>query len=133
MKNNIMRIMTFALIFLFSQSLIAQDRGQEGSGQRQSREERQKAQRTQLIKDLKLTKDQIVKYDAANKKYTEALTKMRESGDREGMREKMQEETKKRDAEYKKIFDKSQLEKYTKLQEERNKNRQGRGRVREIR
>ena len=127
MKKNVMRLLTLMLIVLFTQSVVAQNQ------QRKSREERQKEARTEMIKDLKLSKEQVKKYDAANKKFQETMKKVRDSGDRESMREKMQENNKKRDAEYKKIFDKKQYEKYVKKQKERNKSRQGRGSGRGIR
>lgn len=124
MKKNIMRLLTFALIVMFSQSLIAQDRGQ----QRQSREERQKQQKEQLIKELKLNKDQIKKMDIADKKYQADFAKLRESGDRESMRENMGKMTAKRDSIYKTFFTKEQVKKYDKIIKDRAASRQGRGR-----
>ncbi len=128
MKKNIMRLLTFALIVMFSQSLVAQEEGRQRGGQRQSREERAKQQKEQLVKDLKLNKEQVKKVDVANKKFNEQWTKVRESGDRENMRGKMTKLTAKRDSIYKTIFTKEQVKLYDEILKKRAAARRGRGR-----
>ena len=122
MKKNIKRLLTLVLVVLFTQSIIAQDQ------QRVSREERMKQQKAELVKELKLNKDQIKKVDVADSTYQVGFAKMRESGDRESMRGNMTKMGAKRDSIYKTIFTKDQYKKYEKILETRMQNRGGRGR-----
>jgi len=130
MKKNLMKLVVFALMVMFTQSLVAQDRGGRGQGQRQrvSMEERAKQQREALVKDLKLNKEQTKKVEAADKKYNEEFAKMRESGNRENMREMMTKANAKRDSIYKTIFTKVQQKKYAEILKKRAADRAARGR-----
>ncbi len=132
MKKNIMKLLAFALIVMFSQSLVAQGEGRgSGQGQRQTKEqieERAKQRKAQLVKDLKLDKDQIKKMNSADKKYQEEMTKMRESGNRENMRAMMTKMNAKRDSVYTTFFNKDQQKKYKEILKTRAANRGGRGR-----
>jgi len=87
-----------------------------------------------LKKTLGLKKDQAAKFDQIykdfDKKRQELMTKMREGGDREGMREKMTEMNNARDEALKKVLDKKQVkqyEAYLKKQAEERQNRMNRG------
>ena len=132
MKKQGLKLVGLIILFVLPLSLMAQDRGQGRS--QEDRAARQKEQQDALKKELGLKKDQIVKFDKIqkdyNKKRQESMTAMRDSDDREGMREKMTKMSGENQAAIKKILDKGQLKKYEaylKKQAEARANRGGRG------
>ena len=129
MKKQGFKLAALIILFVLPLSLMAQDRGQgRGQGDRAAR---QKEQQDALKKELGLKKDQIAKFDKIqkdfDKKRQELFTSMRESGDREGMREKMTKMNTTRDEAIKKILDKKQVKKYEAWLKKQAEQRQQRG------
>jgi Spy/CpxP family protein refolding chaperone len=77
-------------------------------------QQRRQQQIDELKKELALTKDQITKFDAIYKEAGEKMTAAREAAgdDREGMRAKMTELNKDRDAKIEKILTPDQVKKF---------------------
>ena len=121
------KLLIVLILSVFSTSIYAQQRGGWDP------EARLKQQTDALIKELSLDKETGKKLLEINKKYMEKQMKMWEemrdgSGDREGMREKMEKMRADQEKEYKKLFTEEQFKKYKKYQEEQMKRwRQGRG------
>jgi len=85
----------------------------------QSFQQRRQQQIDDLKKELVLTKDQVVKFDAIYKEASEKMTAAREAAgdDREAMRAKMTELNKDRDAKIVKILTPEQVTKFKAYQE----------------
>ena len=90
-----------------------------------------KRQTEELTKELGLNKDQAKKVLELNTKSMEKMSEMRgqmrDGGNREAMREKMQKQREEQNAEMKKILTEDQYKKYEKYLEERRSRRGGPG------
>jgi Spy/CpxP family protein refolding chaperone len=95
----------------------------------QDMQKRMQARQDTLKKQLNLNKDQIVKFDAIYKEYNEKMAAARENAgdDREGMRAKMQEMSKDRDAKIEKMLTPDQVKKWKDYQAKQAAMRQQRG------
>ncbi len=101
---------------------------QQQQRERPSAEERAKTQTERLEKLVTLTADQKTKIQAINLDLAKKMdTQMQNnSGNREVMREKMQEIDKTRDAKYKEVLTADQFKKYTEDKAKREKEMQER-------
>ena len=131
MKKVISKSLLIALLLVIPLMSIAQNRGD-----RATMEERRKQQSEQLKKELKLNKKQAAQFDKINEKFDKKRQEMfasgRDSGDREGMREKMTKMREDHNKELKEILTEKQFKKYETIQQERRRQmgergRQGRG------
>jgi periplasmic protein CpxP/Spy len=104
MKRNL--ILSIVLGLFMVGGLNAQD-------QQQNFQQRRQQQLDELKKELSLSKDQTTKFDAIYKEFNDKMAAARESAgdDREGMRTKMQEMNKDRDAKIEKILKPEQVKK----------------------
>lgn len=120
MKRNLILSMVVGLFLVGG--LNAQD-------QQQNFQQRRQQQIDDLKKELVLTKDQVVKFDAIYKDYNDKMAKARESAgdDRAGMREKMTEMNKDRDTKIEKILTPDQVKKFKAYLEKQAAARQNRG------
>jgi periplasmic protein CpxP/Spy len=109
MKRNL--ILSIVLGLLMVGGLNAQD-------QQQNFQQRRQQQLDALKKELSLTKDQTTKFDAIYKEFNDKMAAARESAgdDRDGMRTKMQEMNKDRDAKIEKILKPDQVKKFKEYQ-----------------
>jgi len=109
MKRNL--ILSVVLGLFMVGGLNAQD-------QQQNFQQRRQQQIDALKKELSLTKDQTTKFDAIYKEFNDKMAAARESAgdDREGMRTKMQEMNKDRDAKIEKILKPDQVKKFKEYQ-----------------
>ena len=120
-----------ALILLLSVNMVsAQQRGQ---GMRNVDPETQATQQVKTMKEIvKLNENEEVKvkeiFLAAAKERTKFMQEARESGSREGIREKMTEMNKQRDEKLKKILGEKRMKKYLEEMEKRRSQRQNRRR-----
>jgi Spy/CpxP family protein refolding chaperone len=125
MKKNL--FLTIALGMFLTGGIIAQNPNPQDFQQRRQQ------QIDNLKKELTLTKEQNTKFDAIYKEYNEKVQAARDAaGDnREGMREKMQQLSKDRDAKVEKILTPEQIKKWkdyqAKLQAERQNMQRGPG------
>jgi len=125
MKKNL--FLTIALGMFLTGGIIAQNPNPQDFQQRRQQ------QIDNLKKELTLTKDQNTKFDAIYKEYNEKVQAARDAaGDnREGMREKMQQLSKDRDAKVEKLLTPEQVKKWkdyqAKLQAERQNMQRGPG------
>jgi hypothetical protein len=107
--------------------VFAQERGQ---GMRNMDPEAQADQQVKTLKEIvKVDKKEEAKLKEvflnAAKERTKSMQAMRDSGDREGMREKMTEMNKKRDEEIKKVLGEERMKTYLEELEKRRPQRQG--------
>jgi periplasmic protein CpxP/Spy len=95
----------------------------------QDMQKRMQAMLEEQKKELGLTKDQSVKFDAVYKEYNEKMATARQSAgdDREGFRAKMQEMNKDRDAKIEKILTPDQVKKLKAYKAKQEAARQQRG------
>ncbi|MFA6125894.1 MAG: hypothetical protein WC699_01190 [Bacteroidales bacterium] len=105
MKRNI--ILSIVLGLFLVGGLNAQD-------QQQNMQQRRQQQIDDLKKELVLTKEQTPKFDAIYKEFSEKMAAARAAAgdDREGMRAKMQEMNKDRDAKIEKMLTPEQVKKF---------------------
>lgn len=121
-------VVLMSLFFLSITIVSAQQR------ERPSAEDRAKNQTERVDKVVKLTDEQKTKMQAVNLELAKkADEQMKDRGDRDAMRAKMQEIDSERDQKYKEILTEDQFKKYTedkaerqKQSEERRKQRGGR-------
>jgi periplasmic protein CpxP/Spy len=92
--------------------------GLNAQDQQQNFQQRRQQQLDALKKELSLTKDQTTKFDAIYKEFNDKMAAARESAgdDRDGMRTKMQEMNKDRDAKIEKILKPDQVKKFKEYQ-----------------
>ena len=124
------RSSVLAMVFLFFlTSAYSQQPG--GQRQRMSPEERVKAEVEWMTKELKLKDKEAKKIEEISLKYAKKqeaeMQKMRDSGNREGMREVFGKINEEKNKEYKAILGEKNYEKYLKLLEERRQNMRQRG------
>jgi Spy/CpxP family protein refolding chaperone len=108
MKRNII-LSTVLGLFLVG-GLAAQDQ----QPPQQNFQQRRQQQIDDLKKELVLTKDQVTKFDAIYKEYSEKMATARQAAgdDREAMRAKMTEMNKERDLKIEKILTPDQVKKF---------------------
>lgn len=117
---------------LLAGGLMAQNPPAGAPPQGFSREEMQKRmqqRQEELKKELGLTKDQGVKFDAIYKEFNDKMSSARQNAgdDREGFRAKMQEMNKDRDTKIEKLLTPDQLKKWKDYQAKQQAARQQRG------
>jgi len=119
MKRNLFLSMVLGLFLVGG--LNAQDQPPQ-----QSFQQRAQQRIDELKKELVLTKDQTTKFDAIYKESSEKMAKAREAAgeDREGMRAKMTEINKDRDAKIEKILTPDQVKKFKDYQAKQQAARQ---------
>lgn len=100
------------------------DRGDRPRGQRGGD---QAARAEAMYAALNLSEPQLVKVKAIGQKYQEQMQALRQSGSREGMREKMQALRTSQNEELKGVMTTEQFTKYLKMMEEARGKRGGRG------
>lgn len=107
MKRNLILSMVLGLFMVGG--LNAQDQQPQ-----QNFQQRNQQRIDELKKELALTKDQVTKFDAIYKEFNEKMAAAREAAgdDREGMRAKMQQMNKDRDAKVEKILTPDQVKKF---------------------
>jgi len=113
-------------MFLATVTFATAQQGQGGQRQQTTPEERAKTQTDRLEKLLSLTAAQKTKVHAIELEIGKEMTAQRQKtqGDREAMREAMQEVNKKRDAKYKEVLTAEQFKKYLEDNEQRVRERQ---------
>lgn len=122
-----LRIGMVILLSVAVNGVFAQERGQ---GMRNMDPEAQADQQVKTLKEIvKVDKKEEAKLKEvflnAAKERTKSMQAMRDSGDREGMREKMTEMNKKRDEEIKKVLGEERMKTYLEELEKRRPQRQG--------
>lgn len=125
--KSILRIGMVILLSVAVNGVFAQERGQ---GMRNMDPEAQADQQVKTLKEIvKVDKKEEAKLKEvflnAAKERTKSMQAMRDSGDREGMREKMTEMNKKRDEEIKKVLGEERMKTYLEELEKRRPQRQG--------
>lgn len=123
MKNNF--ILTVVLGLFMVGGLNAQDQQP-----RQNMQQRGQQRIDELKKELVLTKDQNTKFDSIYKEFSEKMAAARAAAgdDREGMRAKMMEMNKERDAKIEKILTPDQVKRFKAYLEKQAAERQNRQR-----
>ncbi|MEE4117302.1 MAG: hypothetical protein V2I37_14115 [Marinilabiliaceae bacterium] len=125
--KSMLRIGMVILLSVAVNGVFAQERGQ---GMRNMDPEAQADQQVKTLKEIvKVDKKEEAKLKEvflnAAKERTKSMQAMRDSGDREGMREKMTEMNKKRDEEIKKVLGEERMKTYLEELEKRRPQRQG--------
>lgn len=125
--KSILRIGMVLLLSIAVNGAFAQQRGQ---GMRNMDPEAQADQQIKTLKEIvKVDKKEEAKlkevFVNSAKERTKSMQAMRDSGDREGMREKMTEMNKKRDEALKNILGEERMKKYQEELEKRRSQRQG--------
>ena len=117
------KLLVLSVMLVAAFSFATAQQGQRQGGQRQTAEERAKAQVERMEKLLTLTADQKTKIQAAELELAKKSDTLRQNsqGDREGMRTAMEEINKTRDTKYKAILTADQFKKYTADREQRQK------------
>jgi periplasmic protein CpxP/Spy len=110
------RLKFLVVAMCFATVVMAQPPQGGGFGGQLNPEEMVKRQTDEMVKDLGLDAKQTEKVSAINKKYSDKMSQLFQSsqGNREGMREKMQELSKQKNDELKTVLT---AEQFTKLQD----------------
>lgn len=127
--KSVMRISLVLLLSLMVTGAFAQQRGQRQGMGNQDPEAQAKQQLEQLQKFVKVDKKEVAKlkdiFLKSAKERQKKMTEMRDTGNREGMRDMMDSLNKTRDVEIKKILGEKRMTKYLAEMEKIRQQRQG--------